>query len=305
MSTQSPWNPPKANLAQDHDDGGPIYAGFWRRFAAAWLDFILVYIAMLVVAIPLVFLGDAFAALAQIAMVVVFWLYFALQHSSARQATLGKRAFGIKVTDGSGERISFLRATGRYFATWVSYILLAIGYLMAAFTGKKQALHDMMANTVVVRSDATAEAVQSGGGTMKLTVGVWLVVLLIGPIPMIGILAAIAIPAYQDYLTRAQLTESVLEARNARTAVETYFAQNRALPAKLEDTGYRPGSPHVASVRGRFTGPTIEIRVEPTASVRAAKGGAVLLRSPAAPAPFEWTCSGDGIPGKYLPASCR
>jgi len=71
--------------------------------------------------------------------------------SSARQATLGKMAVGIVVTDERGARISFGRATGRFFAKFLSMLILYVGYLMAAFTEKKQGLHDVLAGTLVVR----------------------------------------------------------------------------------------------------------------------------------------------------------
>lgn len=81
------------------------------------------------------------------------WLYFALMESSAYQGTLGKMALGIRVTDLDGGQIDFGRATGRYFAKILSFITLMIGYIMAAFTGKKQALHDIIAGTVVLMRD--------------------------------------------------------------------------------------------------------------------------------------------------------
>jgi uncharacterized RDD family membrane protein YckC len=81
----------------------------------------------------------------------VSWFYFSWMESSKFQATLGKMAMGIVVTDTNGQRISFGRATGRYFAKYISGFLLAIGYIMAAFTERKQALHDMIAGTVVSR----------------------------------------------------------------------------------------------------------------------------------------------------------
>ncbi len=77
------------------------------------------------------------------------WLYEALMESSSRQATLGKMIFQMKVTDLSGSRISFARATGRYFAKWLSGLTLFIGYIIAGFTERKQALHDMVAGTLV------------------------------------------------------------------------------------------------------------------------------------------------------------
>ena len=81
---------------------------------------------------------------------VASWLYHTLMESSRRQATLGKMALGIIVTDLNGNRISFARANGRFFGKWISSMIMNIGYLMAAFTEKKQALHDMLASCLVI-----------------------------------------------------------------------------------------------------------------------------------------------------------
>jgi uncharacterized RDD family membrane protein YckC len=78
-------------------------------------------------------------------------LYYALLESSTWQGTLGKRALGLEVTDLEGRRISFGRATGRFFAKIISALILWIGFIMAGFTEKKQALHDMIAGTLVIR----------------------------------------------------------------------------------------------------------------------------------------------------------
>ena len=77
-------------------------------------------------------------------------MYYAGMHASKWQGTLGKIIVGIKVTDLNGQRISFARALGRYFATILSGSILYIGYIMAAFTQKKQSLHDVIARTMVV-----------------------------------------------------------------------------------------------------------------------------------------------------------
>jgi uncharacterized RDD family membrane protein YckC len=89
---------------------------------------------------------------------VVGWLYYALMESSAKQATVGKMALGIIVTDLEGRGIGFGRATGRYFAKILSALILGIGFLMAAFTERKQGLHDMVASTLVVKGDAPSQA---------------------------------------------------------------------------------------------------------------------------------------------------
>jgi len=82
---------------------------------------------------------------------LVSWLYYAFMESSSSQATLGKMALGIVVTDLNGERISFGRATGRYFGQIVSAITLCIGFLMCAWTEKGQCLHDMMAGCLLYK----------------------------------------------------------------------------------------------------------------------------------------------------------
>jgi uncharacterized RDD family membrane protein YckC len=85
-------------------------------------------------------------------ILVVSWLYYALSESSSWQATLGKKILNLKVTDISGQPISFGRASGRYFAKIITGMIpLMIGYIMAGFTEKKQAIHDMIASCLVLR----------------------------------------------------------------------------------------------------------------------------------------------------------
>jgi uncharacterized RDD family membrane protein YckC len=127
---------------------GPVsratfYAGFWSRFAALIIDVVVLGVAGLVITAGTV--GFAFVSIS-----LLPWIYEAVMLSSEKQATLGKLAMGLVVTDTEGRRISFFRATGRHFGKYVSALILGIGYLMAAFTRKKQALHDMMADTLVV-----------------------------------------------------------------------------------------------------------------------------------------------------------
>jgi len=98
---------------------------------------------------------EYFGVFYQLAIIIfnlfIRWMYFALMESSSTRGTLGKMFLGIRVTDMNGRRISFPRATGRFFSKLVSSLILGIGYLFPLFNTKKQALHDMMAGTVVVR----------------------------------------------------------------------------------------------------------------------------------------------------------
>ena len=81
---------------------------------------------------------------------LLVWIYSAVFESSGKQATLGKMALGIIVTDLSGKRISFGKASGRYFGQFLSGFILGIGFLMIAFTARKQGLHDKLAGCLVV-----------------------------------------------------------------------------------------------------------------------------------------------------------
>ena len=138
-----------------------IYAGFWKRFAALIIDSILLSVVGFVVSFiagfifamsyPMESSGEAvLSVLTSIIGLALNWVYFAAMESSKMQATLGKLALGIQVADLNGNRISFARATGRYFAKILSGLILGIGYLMAAFTKRKQALHDIIAECLVI-----------------------------------------------------------------------------------------------------------------------------------------------------------
>ncbi|MBX6351907.1 MAG: RDD family protein [Thermoflavifilum sp.] len=122
------------------------YGGFWIRFAAYFIDGILLGVVSWILVL---LLGKTAADLVG---VVLGWLYFAGMESSSKQATLGKMACGLRVTTEEGRRISFGRATGRYFAKIISSLILCIGYMMAGWTKRKQALHDMIASTLVIRA---------------------------------------------------------------------------------------------------------------------------------------------------------
>jgi len=127
------------------------YAGFWIRFAALIIDTLILSVAYGVV----VFLFmDGFnnpepPVLPIILLTVVGIGYFTGMESSSRQGTIGKRAVGIKVGKANGKQISFPNALGRYFAKIISGAILYIGYMMAGWDAKKQALHDKIANTYV------------------------------------------------------------------------------------------------------------------------------------------------------------
>lgn len=154
------------------------YAGFWLRFVAYLIDYFILQFIGFILALPFIggivfaaiglgkvehydgFNENTFLGIAGILGMVLLlalielaagWLYYALMESSKNQGTLGKMALNLAVTDLEGNRISFARASGRFFGKIISRMILYIGFILAGLTEKKQALHDMMAGCLVVR----------------------------------------------------------------------------------------------------------------------------------------------------------
>ena len=115
------------------------------RFVAWALDVIALWVVHMAVRLAVAgFTGVGLSLCAS-------WLYFALMESSEMQATVGKMALGLYVTDLEGRRVSFGKATARFFGKILSTMTLGIGYIMAGFTVRKQALHDLIAGCLVLR----------------------------------------------------------------------------------------------------------------------------------------------------------
>lgn len=140
------------------------YGGFWIRCAAHVVDFVVLLLPTLTISYLYRAVTPASSALEQTMVDVVdtainfcvWWIYTAVLLSSSWQATLGKKVVGLKVVDYRGNTLTFQRATGRYFATFVSAILLFLGVVMIAWTNRRQALHDFMAKTLVVKTSHVA-----------------------------------------------------------------------------------------------------------------------------------------------------
>ncbi|KAA9026048.1 RDD family protein [Niallia endozanthoxylica] len=161
-----------------------VYGGFWIRVAAYLIDSIIIGIPLTIISIlilllffgtsditylmmadpaymetgmtdeeALSFLATYFGSIivTSIVSIVIAVAYFAGLQASKWQATIGKKALGLQVTDLKGERISFWRGFGRYLAMSFLSGILFIGYIMVGITEKKQGLHDFIAGTVVVK----------------------------------------------------------------------------------------------------------------------------------------------------------
>jgi uncharacterized RDD family membrane protein YckC len=137
----------------DRQPGDYIYGGFWERFIAAFIDGLIlgcfqIGLSYFILGDSIFFGGDWNSSGIGLLLGLMYHTYFI---SSEKQATLGKQAMGLKVITTHGERLTPLNAAGRFVATYLSLAILLIGYIMAAFDSKKQALHDRLANTYVIR----------------------------------------------------------------------------------------------------------------------------------------------------------
>ena len=305
-------------------DDDIVYAGFWRRCGALIIDQLVLGLAFYAVAFLVVVATAGSGAwngvsedhvpvwffIAYFAMIGCYYIaaafYYSLQESSTHQATLGKRALGIKVTDTQGRRISRKHALGRWFAASLSYLSLYIGFLLAAFTARKQALHDMVAGTLVVDRWAWTEypeRQQRHVGALAVLLGVLLLL-----VPVFGIIAAIAVSQYQDYVLRAKVASAIAVARPLQPVVEEMRRQNGACPVNGEG-GLRDAGDYA----------TVELASIEAGAMQDSGACALQLTLPATgtaglagkrlwlefdPGTGSWTCSSE-IADKYLPQDCR
>lgn len=352
-ASRNVWSPPQAALSTDEASGdvveGRDYAGFWKRFAALLIDRMILFVAMVVVGmiggVAVAGLsGSSNKADATIGIVIVaiygggilaYLLYCVLMESSRHQATLGKMALGIVVTDLDGRRITLGRAVGRWFATFINNFpyFFYVGWMMAGWTARKQGLHDMIAGTLVLTREPTyagafrAPTAATGGGYQAASsskgMPAWAIVLIIGGVslPVLGILLAIAIPAYQDYTIRARISEGLNAAGPYKTAITESYLTERKLPDSLEGQGLSFSNGNVRSIDwvdhllvitykgSAFSDGSDALALQP---FRTADGNSIAWRCGFASPPSgaislseDDSSSRTSLASKFLPANCR
>ncbi|HEX5961440.1 MAG TPA: RDD family protein [Rhodanobacteraceae bacterium] len=322
------WLPPHAQCPG-------LYAGFWLRVVAWLIDGLLlapVYVLSYLVvqgssAVPLAMQPGGllpfhvWPSLWAVGLLVP-WLYFALCEASRWQATPGKLALGLRVTDEYGRRTGFARASGRFFGKLVSSMILDVGYLLAGWTARKQALHDFMAGCCVVRkagleawrhelasseTPGTAALVPPRTGLpgwamamIAIVVGVFVL------LPVAAVLAAIAIPAWHRYTVRTEVTQGIELTLRARSLVAEYIGQRGTLPPGNAALGLP--EPHAIQARYVTSVAVSGGKVVVTYGNHAnpwIRGGHVVISPVGNAARLHWQCSSPDIRDRYLPESCR
>lgn len=224
-----------------------MYAGFWKRFGAYLIDYVLVMVCNYLIAFLIGFTSatlldlqtdDVPAGVTLLAMLIILGfvlLYYVYAESSPWQATVGKRILGIKVTDEHGNRISFWRSLGRRAAMAISAFTFLIGYMMCGWTARKQCLHDKIAGCLVVdKNYVPSEA--SGGAPHKIPW--WAIALCCVPAGMflLGILAALFLPSF---------TKETEASRAAAAARKMQQISTRQLIHRMETGEYTKNWGHI------------------------------------------------------------
>ena len=299
--SQAAYTPP---IDQPPLPAAAPYVGFWVRFAAHFVDGFIIWVLTVVLVVIWVvaveFEGSDIAnILWSVSFVTVGQFYHAYYVSSAKMATPGKRLCGLYVTNVDGHRLSFMHALGRNVAALLSYLTLYIGFFMAGFTERRQALHDKVAGTLVHR--------QPGGSS------VWMILILVGLfifVALAGIIAAVAIPAFEDYGTRAKMAGIIAAASSAKTPIAVYAANNGAWPTTWEQVESAGGVNPMHQVPESSRPLVEDIRLEKDGTMVAAvkvhgNAGQIRMVPRKADNVIEWTCATSPEIRKYVPATCR
>ena len=313
------------NKLPPHDHLKGLHAGFWARFGAYLVDVILFTVGALL----LIGLVTGVAAVASdsqdtssmginFVFLFFFWTYCIPFEASRMQGTPGKYFLGLAVVNSRGEKIGVGQAFGRNYGKFLSTIILDIGFMLAGWTSYKQGLHDFMADTYVVHKKVlldykSGKTNENGYLSSSASVVVGVIVGVFAMLCFIGILAAIAIPAYQDYIARSQMAEGIQLAGGAEAGLADYKQNNFVWPSSLSDVyslaSSRPAGRYtdLVSITGchdqtcgvisfmksedvnrNITGKTVEIWTTDDGAT--------------------WHCgpgSMDPVSEKFLPASCR
>lgn len=288
-----PVDQPPPLAAESH------FGGFWIRFAAHLVDgFVIGFITLLIgVAIVLaVNLGPSSIDLLGWVIVLVGQIYHAYFVSSRRMATPGKRLCGVYVTDLDGRRLTFGRALWRNVASFFSYATLYLGFMMAGVTERKQALHDKLAGTLVHRQPGS-----SATGVIVAVVALFLMV------PVIGIVAAVAIPAYQDFAYRSRMGLVHAAMGSLKEPIAAYQKEKGAWPTTWEQLGVpNPANGISSPARTVLMGMRLGQQGEVIADVKIMSlDGEVRITPKREGDVVNWDCTSSEKIRKYMIASCR
>lgn len=285
-----------------------IYAGFWLRFYAALLDLLVLGAGItLVLSLSIMLIAytgrDDLLRNAEILwlslglVISVSLAYTILLESGARGATLGKRWMNIKLLDSNGDRLTLSRSVGRLLARLVSFLPALLGFLIQPFTPRKQALHDLLAGTIVVRS----------GNSNKIPIIATLLVLFyLLLLPVLAIVATTGRPFFRQIILKAQLDRGLQTGINATQAVENFYLKNGRVPTVIDDAAPNISlSPQLAGIVINQTNGEISVSFSAIAGKPLANKHLLFSATMKADRSISWKCSSRDIDKRILPATCK
>ena len=274
----------------------PEYAGFWRRVAAFVADSFVVGMATALLGLGL---GSLFGAKlfsiwhATVIGIVFVWLpllFYDTYMIASRGETIGRRYFGLKVVRKNGERLSFWRAGFRGILRTATALLWGVLFLIQPFTARRQALHDFAVGSVVLQT--------APGKSPALILTVLLA------LPVIGILAAVALPAYQDYTMRSKVAEGVVVLQSVKEPATRYISSKQAIPRSIESLGVTVKNTSFINAVG-IDESSGAIFVLFGTNAGGISGKRILLLPYMTEKGVEWACGSVEIPKRALPSSCN
>lgn len=283
-----------------------VYAGFWVRVLAAVLDLLVLGTA----AIWFIFTVTGFVAFSgrenilydptimsmiYSAAITAALSYYLLLESSPQSATLGKRWLNIGLRDQNGSKLSMSRTAIRLLAKVFCYLIFQIGFLIQPFTPRKQAVHDLLTHTIVIRTHTSK----------KISLMATLVVLIFAlSVPALALMSTVGLPIIQQHILKVQLENGIKKGSETTQAVARFYHNNGRVP--LSSSEVQIGlSVHVAAIEiNQRNGETTIIFSN---SVRPAIRNRHLIFSPTREANqvINWKCHSNDIETQYFPTSCK
>jgi uncharacterized RDD family membrane protein YckC/type II secretory pathway pseudopilin PulG len=270
------------------------YAGFWVRVASTVVDGMVLGLISFPVLIGLAANKLPFdSPIVWLTSLAIAWLYYALYESGTKQATFGKRLFHLRVTTLGGERLSFGRASARYWAHYVSYYLtLYIGILIQPFTKHRQTLHDIIAGSVVIADQ------RSGAWRVRVVAG-------LPAIGIVGIVVAIAIPSYQEYTAKAQIQTALATIEPAKPLVTQFMIDKERVPGQLSIVNFKPSLSSDIEAIGIADSGVIFAKFSASATSTLAGKHVGFFPFIGDGNTISWVCGSDEVQPSFLPPACQ
>jgi uncharacterized RDD family membrane protein YckC len=284
-----------------------LYAGFWWRLLAVFLDVLVILSGVLLllfaIAGMIAITGQDSILHTPLAISIFYWTvaglsaaYFILLESGANGATLGKRWLNIMIQDTQGSRLTLFNAVNRQLARVFSCLIFFTGFLIQPFTKRKQALHDLLAGTVVVKRNTSN----------KISIMATLLVLFMAlMVPVLALLATAGQPLFEQYVQTVQVNAAIKTGRAAASKVARFYRNNGRVPVDLEDAGGKTNpSAQIAKIEINQQNGEITLTFSETVRKDIRNRHLIFTPSLEADQSIGWKCRSTDIETRFLPDSC-